>query len=123
LLDERVRLDLLVDELDALLEASGIFDDRGLRNAERGVLDRRFDEQRELEPARRAKVRAPAKHGELRRRHAMEREQLFAERLVAREHETARVAARVGLPKQLEKSDDVLVVRDDAVEFLEQIED
>ena len=66
---------------------------------------------------------AAPEDGELRRRNAVIGQQLLAERLVAREQQAAWVAARVGLAHQLEKGDDVLVVRDDAVELLEQIED
>ncbi len=56
-------------------------------------------------------------------RNAMEREQLLAERLVTRKQEPAGIAARVGLTHQLEECNDVLVVRNDSVEFLEQVED
>ena len=53
----------------------------------------------------------------------MECEELLRERLVTREQQPARVAAGVRLAHELEECHDVLVVRDDAVEFLEQVED
>ena len=49
--------------------------------------------------------------------------QLLAQRLVARQQQAARIAAGVRLAQQLEERDHVLVVGDDAVEFLEQVED
>src|SRR5690606_36096199 len=61
-------------------------------------------------------------HGELRRRNAVIRKKLLRERLVPREQKTARVAPGVRLAHQLEKRDDMLIVRDDAVELLQQIE-
>ena len=53
----------------------------------------------------------------------MERQQLLAQRLVARQQQAARIAAGVGLAQQLEERHHVLIVGDDAVELLEQIED
>jgi len=50
----------------------------------------------------------------------VEAQQLLAERLVTRQQQAARIATRVGLAHQLEKRDDVLVIGDDAVEFLQQ---
>jgi hypothetical protein len=64
-----------------------------------------------------------AEHGELRGGDAVEREQLLAERFVARQEQAPRVAARIRLAHQLEKGYHVLVIGDDAVELLEQIED
>ena len=52
----------------------------------------------------------------------MEREQLLAQYLVAREQQAARIAAGVGRAHELEKGDHVLIVGHDAVEFLEQVE-
>ena len=52
----------------------------------------------------------------------MESQQLLAERLVTRQQQAARVATRIGLAHQLEERDDVLIVGDDAVEFLQEIE-
>ena len=49
-------------------------------------------------------------------------QQLFAQDLVPRQHQAARVTARIRLAQQLQIRDHVLVVTDDAVEFLEQVE-
>ena len=65
---------------------------------------------------------AAAEHGELRRRDTVVGEHLLRQHLVARKHHAARIAAGVRLAQQLEPGDDVLVVGDDAVEFLEQVE-
>ncbi len=53
----------------------------------------------------------------------MIRQKLLGQILAARQHEPARVAARVGGAKQLEIAGDVLVVDGLAMELLEQIED
>ncbi len=47
---------------------------------------------------------------------------MFGQRLVPRQQQSARVATGVSLPHELEIRDDVLVVRDDTVKFLQQIE-
>ena len=52
----------------------------------------------------------------------MKRQQLLAQHLVARQQQAARIAAGVGRAHQLEEGHHVLIVGDDAVEFLEQIE-
>ena len=75
------------------------------------------------EPARHAVAALARQQHELRRRDAVVGEDLLRQRLVAREHHAARIAAGVGLPHQLEERDDVLVVGDDALELLEQVED
>ena len=49
-------------------------------------------------------------------------ENLLRQHLVARDHHAARVAAGVRQAHQLEECDDVGVVGDDALEFLEQVE-
>ena len=105
------------------LSLRGVLDHRGLRDAERGILDGRLHEQREAQLARHVEARAAAEHGELRRRDAVEGQQLLAQRLVARQQQAARVAAGVGLAHELEERHHVLVVGDDAVEFLQQVED
>ena len=99
-----------------------VLDHRGLRDAERGVLGRRFHEQRRPQPSRHVDALAAPEHRELRRRDAMEGQQLLAQHLVARQQQAARIAAGVGRAHQLEERDHVLVVGDDAVEFLEQVE-
>ena len=53
----------------------------------------------------------------------MEGQQLLRERLVAREHEPARVAAGVGNAEQLQVGDDVLVEDRHVLEVFEQVED
>ena len=65
---------------------------------------------------------ALADHGEARRRDAVIGEDLLRQRLVARNHHAARIAAGVRQLHQLEERDHVLVVSDDALEFLEQVE-
>src|SRR6185312_4513240 len=52
----------------------------------------------------------------------MESEELLAKRLVARQQQPTRITARIGLAHQLEERHDMLIVRDDPVELLEQIE-
>ena len=47
---------------------------------------------------------------------------LLGQRLVARDHHAARIAAGVRQLHQFEERDHVLVVSDDALEFLEQVE-
>jgi hypothetical protein len=47
---------------------------------------------------------------------------LFGQRLVARDHHAARIAAGVRLLHQLEERDDVLIVRDNALKLFEQVE-
>ena len=69
-----------------------------------------------------AEALAATKHGELRRRNAMECQQLLAQHLVARQQQAARIAAGIGCAHQLEKRHHVLIVGDDAVELLEQVE-
>ena len=49
-------------------------------------------------------------------------QQLLRQRLVARQHQPARIAAGVGQPQQLEMADDVLIEDRDVVEALEQVE-
>ena len=46
----------------------------------------------------------------------------FGQDFVARQHQAARIAARVALPHHFEVSDDVLVVRRDPGKVLEQVE-
>ncbi len=121
-LDERIALDLLVDELHALAQALHVLDERGLRDAERRVLGRRLHEQRKGEAARVAKAAAEREQPERRRRDAVRGEHAFRQHLVARQHHAARIAARVALPYELEVSDDVVVVGDDARELVEQVE-
>ena len=72
---------------------------------------------------RHVEARAAAKHGELRGGDAVILQQLLGQRLVARQQQSARVAAGVGLAHQLEERHHVLIVGDDAVELLQQIED
>ncbi len=99
-----------------------VLDDGGLRDAERGVLGGGLHEQRRTQPPRQREPRAAPEYRELRRRDAMEGEQLLAQHLVARQQQAARIAAGIGRAHQLEERDHVLVVGDDAVEFLEQVE-
>jgi hypothetical protein len=81
-----------------------------------------FHEQRRSQPPRHGDALAAPKHGELRRRNAMKRQQLLAQHLVARQQQAARIAAGIGCAHQLQERDHVLVVGDDAVELLQQIE-
>ena len=69
-----------------------------------------------------ARLLAAREHHELRRRHAMIGEQLLGEHLVARQQHAARIAPGVGLVHEFQECDDVLIVGDDAVEFLQQVE-
>src|SRR5262249_53252849 len=108
---------------DAFLELRGILHHRGLRDAEARIFRRRLHEQWKAQLLRQSHACTARKHGELRRRDAMVGEQLLAEDLVARQQQAARVAAGVWLPQELEERHYVLVVRDDAVEFLQQVED
>src|SRR5690606_39187990 len=103
-------------------ETLHVFDERGLRDAERGVLGRGFYEQRKSQAARLAKALSERKQPERGCRDAMRGEHAFRQYLIARQHHAARVATRVTLADELEISDDVMVVRDDAREFVEQIE-
>ncbi len=110
-------------ERDALLQLGHVLDDRGLGDAERGVLDGGFHEQWKLQAPRHLQPLPPSEHVEQRCWNAVIGQQLFGQRLVARQQQAARIAAGVALPQQLEKRHDVLIVRDDTVEFLEQVED
>ena len=60
---------------------------------------------------------------EIRGRDAVPGKHLLGQHLVARQHEPAGIAARVRLPHELEIGDDVVVIRRDALELLEQVED
>ena len=122
LLDQRVGAGLLVDELDALAQLLAVVDDRGLRDAERRVLGRRLHEQREREAPRLAVAPVARQQREARGRDAVVGQDLLRQHLVARDHHAARIAARVGQLHQLEERHHVLVVGDDALEFLEQVE-
>ena len=123
LFHERVAARLVVDEFDALAQSRHVLDHGGLRDAERGVVGRRLDEQREAQSTRLPKALPDREQLEARRRDAMRGEHLLGEHLVARDHHAARVAAGIGLAHQLEVGDHVVVVGDDAVELLEQVED
>jgi hypothetical protein len=73
--------------------------------------------------APRAPDRAPeGEDCEVRARNPVVGEDLLGERLVAAQHEAARVAARVGDAQELEIRHHVLIVRRQAVELLEEIE-
>ena len=94
-----------------------------MRDAERRILGGRLHEQRERQAARLAIAAAEREQPERRRCDAVRGEHAFRQHLVARQHHAARIAARVTLPYELEVSDDVVVVGNDARELVEQIED
>ena len=77
----------------------------------------------ERQPLRPPRLAAHAHDHEVGHGDAVADQQRLRERLVAREHQPARVAARVGDPQQLEEAHDVAVEHADAVERLEQVED
>jgi hypothetical protein len=112
-----------VHEFDALAQLRGVVDDRGLRDAERGVFRGGLHEQRETQLACDADLATARKHRELRRRDTMIGEDLLRQHLVARQQHAARIAAGIGLAQQLEIGDHMLVVGHDAVELLQQVED
>ena len=122
LLDQRVRMRLLVNEGDSLRQLLLVRDHRRVRDAERGILGRRLHEQGKTQVLRNARLLAAREHHELRRGHAVIGQQLLRQDLVARQQHAARIAAGVRLMHQLEKRDDMLIVGDDAVEFLQQVE-
>jgi hypothetical protein len=101
----------LVHERHPLLSFSSESHDRGLRDAERRLLREALHDERELEP------RADDAHrGRAGRRRSAgrgcggRRAIFFAQRLVARDHQPARVAAGVRHLEELEVAHDVLVV-------------
>ncbi len=104
LLDQRIRVGLLVDERDAFLETALVRDDRGMRDAERGIVGGGFHEHREAQALRQSRCAAAREHHELRSRHAVIGEQLLGEHLVPREQHAARVAARVRLVQSSRKA-------------------
>ena len=67
-------------------------------------------------------IRLAREHREVGERHAVVREHLLGERLVAREHQAARVAAGVRHLQQLEVGHHVRVPDRDVVEGLDQVE-
>ncbi len=81
-----------------------------------------FTNSGNLRLARLAKLPAERKQPERRSRYAMRREHALRQHLVARQHHAARVAARVTLSNHLEVRDDVVVVRNDSRELVEQVE-
>ena len=81
-----------------------------------------FTNSGNCEPPRLAVAPVARQEHEARGRDAVIGEYLLRERLVARDHHPARVAARVGQTHQLEERDHVLVVGNDALELLEQVE-
>jgi hypothetical protein len=111
-----------VHELDPLLELLVAGHERCLRDAERGLLVERLDHERVGQLGRLADLLADRKHREARHADAVIGEQLLGQALVARQHQSARVAAGVALAQQLEVADDVLVVDRDLLEVDEQIE-
>src|SRR3569833_2177861 len=78
LLDQRIRSDLRVNELDALCELGGVIHHRGLRDTERGVLRGRLHKQGELLLARHEEPGTARGVEELGSWNAVERLQLFA---------------------------------------------
>ena len=118
LLGDGRRADAFVHERDPLLQLLVGVDDRGLRDADRRLLRQRLDDQREGQALGPANRPADAEDLELRHLDAVIREQLLRERLVAREQQAARIAARVRQLQQLEMADDVLVEDRDVVEAL-----
>ena len=111
-----------MDERDALLQLLVGVDDRRLGNADRRFLGQRLHDQGERQAFVPADRTPDAAHFRLGDADAMVREQLLRQRLVAREQQPARIAARVGQLQQLEMRDDVLIEDRDVVEALEQIE-
>ena len=122
LLDERCGADAVVDEGDALLQLLIAVDDRSLRDADGGFLREGLHDERELQPLGPTDRPAAAEDFALGHRDAVVGEQLFRQRLVAREQQAARIAAGVGQLQQLQVADDVLVEDRDVVEPLEEIE-
>src|SRR5262249_52833624 len=61
-------------------------------------------------------------HGKGRQRDAVIDQKFLGQVLAAREHESARIAAGIGHPQQLEIARDVLIVDGFTVKLLEQIE-
>jgi hypothetical protein len=113
---------LVVDELDALAQVPGVVHHRCLGDAERRVVGDGFDEQRKLELCGNMDALVAPQYGETGRGNAMVGKDLLRQRLVAGDHESAGIAARIRLSHQLEERDDVLVVAHDALEFLQQVE-
>ena len=100
-----------------------IVDHRGLGDAERGILGGGFHEQRGVQPPRHRGPLAAREHHELRRRDAVDRP-AAACTAPCRARAAGRAdCSRCRVAHQLEEGHHVLVVGDDAVEFLEQVED
>ena len=97
----------LVDEGDALRQLLVRVHDRSLRDADRAVVNQRLDEQREREPAGAAHLPAEREDVEARDVDAVVAEDFFRQRLVVRQRQAARVAARVGELAQFQIADDV----------------
>ena len=123
LLDQHVGLVLLEHELDALTQVRRVVHHRGLRYPQRCVVSGGFHEQRIAQLARHLQALAATEHRELRGGDAMEGEHLLTQGLVARQQQAARIAAGIGLAQHFQEGDDMLVVADDTVEFLQQVED
>ena len=122
-LDDGLGADTLVDEPDALAQGRFVLDNRRLRDADRGLLRERLDDERERQPFPDARQVAHPNHGELGGRNAVIREQRLREGFVARQHQPARVASRVRRLHQLEVADHVLIEHADLAEALHEIED
>src|SRR5205085_57569 len=96
--------------------------DRSLRDADRAFVRDRLDEQRELQTLGPPNLSRDGEDDEGWDVYAMVGEDFFGERLVVRDRQAARVAARVLLLRQLKVADDVLVEERVAVELFEEIE-
>ncbi len=122
LLDDRRGADAFVDERHALFQLLVGVDHRGLRDADGRLLRERFHDERERQALVAADRPARTKHVELGHMDAVIRQELFRQRLVAREQQAARIASGVRHLQQLEVADDVLVEDRHIVERLEQVE-
>src|SRR5205085_5588834 len=122
LLGDGVGVRLAVYELDALRELLVVANDGRLRDADRAFVRDRLDEHGELQTLGPPNLSRDGEDDEGGDVYAMVCENFFRERLVFRESQAARVAARVPLLHQLKVADDVLVEERVAVELFEKIE-
>ena len=122
LFGDRVGFHAAVHELHALFEFRIIVHDRRLGNAQRRVLGEALHDEREREVPRAFHLESHREGMKRRDPDPVIHEQLLRQGLLARDDQSARVAAGVRHAQQLEQADDVLVEEDVALEFLEQVE-
>jgi hypothetical protein len=123
LLDDGVGVVALMDECHPLPELVVVFDDRGLRNAQRSFVHEALHDQRKVEPLRALYSFSPRKDGEPRNGEMVVGNQLLGKSLVPGEHHSARPASGVRNLHQLEEADHVVIEFRASEELLEQIED